>query len=57
LFGGTVALTSRQPDPEKEEVGRLQTKVSDLTMTVELVREKIATLGAGQPLPPQRPRS
>jgi hypothetical protein len=56
LLGGTAALKSRQPDPKEEDLARWQAKVGELTMTNELLQEKIARLEGERPLPRRRSR-
>lgn len=52
-----ASLKSRQPDAKDEEMGRLQAKIGELTMEVELLGEKAARLEAGLPLARRRSRS
>jgi len=51
-----ASLKSRQPDAKDEEIGRLQAKIGELTMEVELLGEKAARLDAGLPLARRRSR-
>jgi len=50
LAGGEANLKARETDAEGEEVQRLKSLVADLSMSNELLREKIHHLEAGRPL-------
>ena len=58
LAAGTAGLKARHDpdDPRHEEVRRLKAKIGDLTMTNELLEEKIDRLEAGRPFPGRRSR-
>lgn len=49
LAGGQANLKSRGVTPEGEEVDRLKGLLGDLTMRLELSREKIRRMEAGDP--------
>ena len=49
ISGGQANLKSRGPTPEGEEVDRLKGLVGDLTMRLELSREKIRRMESGVP--------
>jgi transposase len=50
LVGMEANLKAREADAEKEETQRLKSMVVDLSMSNELLREKIHHLEAGRPL-------
>jgi len=50
LAGGEANLKAREIDVQNEETQRLKSLVADLTMSNELLREKIHHLEAGRPL-------
>ena len=56
LVGMEVNLKARQADVENEETQRLKSLVADLSMSNELLREKIHRLEAGRPLVWRRPK-
>jgi Helix-turn-helix domain len=56
LAGGEASLKSRPADARDAEIGRLQAKVGELTMTTELLEAKIGRLEAARPLARRRPR-
>jgi hypothetical protein len=56
LAAGEASLKTRPADGRDLEIGRLKTKVGDLTMVKELLKGKIEHLEAGGPLARQRSR-
>lgn len=50
LEGGAANLRAREVDVDDEETQRLKSLVADLSMSNELLREKIHRLEAGRPL-------
>jgi len=50
LAAGEVSLKSRPADARDAEIGRLEEKVGDLTMTTELLEAKIERLETARPL-------
>ena len=56
LAGGEASLKSRPADARDAEIGRLQAKVGELTMTTELLEAKVERLEAQRPLARRRPR-
>src|SRR3954464_2121455 len=56
LAGGEASLKSRPADARDAEIGRLQAKVGELTMTAELLEAKIERLETRRPLARRRPR-
>ncbi len=50
LASGTAGLKARETDVQDEETQRLKSLVADLSMSNELLREKIHHLEAGRPL-------
>ena len=50
LAGGEANLKARESEPENEETQRLKSLVADLSMSNELLREKIHRLESGRPL-------
>jgi hypothetical protein len=50
LVGMETNLKARESDGENEETQRLKSMVADLSMSNELLREKIHHLEAGRPL-------
>ncbi len=57
LAGGEANLKARETDVENEEMQRLKSLVADLSMSNELLREKIHHLEAGRPLAWRRSKS
>lgn len=51
LSGGESSLKSRETDVEDEEKKRLKSVVASVCLDNELLREKIARLESGRPLP------
>jgi transposase-like protein len=56
LAGGEANLKARETAVENEESQRLKSLVADLSMSNELLREKIHRLEAGRPLAWRRPK-
>jgi transposase len=56
LIGMEANLKAREADVENEEAQRLKSLVADLSMSNELLREKIHRLEAGRPLVWRRPK-
>ena len=56
LAGAEANLKSRAPSAQDDEVQQLKGLVGDLTMRLELSREKIRRMEAGDPLAPRRSR-
>src|SRR5919107_6211737 len=56
LAGGEASLKSRPADARDAEIGRLQAKVGELTMTTELLEAKIEHVEAHRPLAHRRSR-
>ena len=56
LAGGEASLKSRPADARDAEIGRLQAKVGELTMTAELLEAKIERLETHRPLGRRRSR-
>ena len=56
LAGGEASLKSRPADARDAEIGRLQAKVGELTMTTELLEAKIERLETHRPLGRRRSR-
>ena len=56
LVGMEMNLKAREADVENEETQRLKSLVADLSMSNELLREKIHRLEAGRPLVWRRPK-
>ncbi len=54
LDGGTAAMKRRPADDRDELVGRLQGKVGQLTMDVELLGQKCQHLKSGRPFVTRR---
>ena len=50
LEGGAANLKAREADVDNEETQRLKSLVADLSMSNELLREKIHRMEAGRPL-------
>jgi transposase-like protein len=50
LEGGAANLKAREVDLDNEETQRLKSLVADLSMSNELLREKIHRMEAGRPL-------
>jgi hypothetical protein len=57
LAAGEASLKTRPADGRDLEIGRLKTKVGELTMTAELLEVKIERLEGGRPLTGRRSRS
>jgi hypothetical protein len=57
LAAGEASLKTRPADGRDLEIGRLETKVAELTMTGELLEAKIERLEGGRPLTGRRSRS
>ena len=56
LAGGEASLKSRPADARDAEIGRLEAKVGELTMTAELLEAKIGRLETARPLARRRSR-
>jgi len=56
LVGMEANLKAREADVENEETQRLKSLVADLSMSNELLREKIHRMEAGRPLAWRRPK-
>ena len=56
LAAGEASLKSRPADERDAEIGRLQAKVGELTMTTELLEAKIERLETHRPLAHRRSR-
>ena len=56
LAGAFSAMKERERDERDEELARLKAKVGEITMSNELLEEKIARLEAGHPLARRRSR-
>jgi transposase len=56
LEGGAANLKAREADVDNEETQRLKALVADLSMSNELLREKIHRMEAGRPLVWRRPK-
>jgi transposase len=56
LEGGATNLKAREVDVDNEETQRLKSLVADLSMSNELLREKIHRMEAGRPLVWRRPK-
>ena len=56
LAAGEASLKTRPADGRDVEIGRLKTKVGDLTMANELLEVKIDHLESGRPLAGRRSR-
>jgi hypothetical protein len=56
LAAGEASLKSRPADARDDEIGRLQAKVGELTMTAELLEAKIEGLETHRPLGRRRSR-
>ena len=56
LAAGEASLKSRPADARDAEIGRLQAKVGELTMTTELLEAKIGRLEVHRPLAHRRSR-
>ncbi len=56
LAAGEASLKSRPADARDAEIGRLQAKVGELTMTAELLEAKIERLETRRPLGCRRSR-
>ena len=54
LSAGQASLKSRQTDERDEQITRLQSKVGEMTMEVELLNEKIDRMEVGVPLAARR---
>ena len=55
LAGGAEKLSSR-PGKDDAEVTRLNAKIGELTMAIELLNQKIDHMEQGRPLAPRRPK-
>jgi transposase len=56
LAGGEASLKSRETDVDDEQNRRLKSAVASLCVENELLREKIAHLENGRPLPGRKSR-
>ena len=56
LEGGAAHLKVREANVDNEETQRLKSLVADLSMSNELLREKIHRMEAGRPLVWRRPK-
>ena len=56
LDGGAANLKAREADVDNEETQLLKSLVADLSMSNELLREKIHRMEAGRPLVWRRPK-
>jgi hypothetical protein len=56
LAGGQVAVRSHPTDERDDEIARLCSKVGELTMEIELFRERAGRAVAGTPFAQRRPR-
>ena len=56
LAAGGASLKTRPADARDAEIGRLQAKVGELTMTAELLEAKVERLEGHRPLARRRPR-
>ena len=56
LAAGEASLKSRPADARDAEIGRLQAKAGELTMTAELLEAKLERLETHRPLARRRPR-
>jgi hypothetical protein len=56
LAGGRAAVRSRPADERDEEIARLRSKVGELTMENELLRERARRAEAGAPFGRRRSR-
>lgn len=56
LEGGAANLKAREAGVDNEETQRLKSLVADLSMSNELLREKIHRIEAGRPLVWRRPK-
>lgn len=54
MAAGQLGLQERPSDEREEQLGRLQAKVGELTMTKELLEHKIAQLERGLPFARRR---
>ena len=57
LSGGESSLKSRETDVEDEEKKRLKSVVASVCLDNELLRERIARLESGRPLPSWKSRA
>jgi transposase len=57
LAGGHAAVKSRPADERDEEIARLRAKVGELTMDVELLRDRARRAEAGAPFGRRRSRT
>ena len=55
LKAGEASLKSRSRDDRDETIGRLKTKVGELTMDAELLHTKVERLEGGAPFAPRTP--
>ena len=56
LAGAASALKERERDDRKDEIARLKSKVSEITMDNELLSAKIAAMEARNPLARRKSR-
>jgi len=56
IAGGQTALKSRPADERDDEIKRLQAKVGEVTMEIELLRERARAAEANHPFPWRRSR-
>ena len=56
LVGAEAAMKERERDSRDDELLRLQAKLGEITMTNELLEQKIAALEGGRPLGRRRSR-
>jgi len=56
VAGGEAGIKSREVDVEDEEKRRLKSVVANMSLEIELLREKIARMEDGRPLAPWRSR-
>ena len=56
LEGGAANLKAREADVDDKQTQRLKSLVADLSMSNELLREKIHRMEAGRPLVWRRPK-
>jgi len=56
LYGGEAALKERPGDDREEQIKRLESKLGQMTMDNELLREKIESIENGRPFVGRRSR-
>ena len=56
VCGGRAALKERPGDDRDEQIKRLESKLGQMTMDNELLREKIERMETGRPFVVRRPR-